>query len=336
LKKKNNVTIYDVARHSGLSPKTVSRVINGSDNVAQPTREKVEKSIQYLNYTPNLVARGLRAEKSKSLGIVTLNAFHPVPIQAMEHEASQLDYTLAFYSINPHDEENFIKKFNTIRAQMIDGIAVITPHSFISYEQIKAHTNGIPLVLLNSHVNAEIPSVIYDQAYGIRCVTEHLIELGHRNICEIAGTIKTRIDAEVRHHAFLETMQKHHLPDPVTIEGDFSSQAGYDATGQLLDNEIEFTALVCVNDETALGAIQRLRHEGLRVPEDVSVVGFDDSSYSRFLYTPLTTIRQDFNRLGSTAIKYLGELLEHKSTTVAQRILKPEFIIRESTGHPPA
>lgn len=335
MKKKSKVTIYDVARHSGLSPKTVSRVINGSDNVAQTTREKVERSIRHLNFTPNLVARGLRAEKSKSLGIVTLNAFHPVPIQAMDAEANRLDYTLAFYSIDPRSEDNLTQKFNTIRAQMIDGIAVITPHSFITYEQIKAHTDGIPLVLLNSHLNPNIPSVIYDQIYGIQTVTEHLLELGHRNICHIAGTIDTRIDAELRHHAFVETMLSHGISDAVTVEGEFTAQSGYDAVGKLLDKGVKFTALVCVNDDTALGAIQRLRVEGLSVPDDVSVVGFDDSLYSRFLHTPITTIRQDFNVLGRSAIRYLGELLESPNTAIEQRILKPEFIIRDSTAPPP-
>jgi len=332
LKKKSKVTIYDVAHHSGLSPKTVSRVINGSDNVAQSTREKVERSIRHLNFTPNLVARGLRADQSKSLGIVTLNASHPVPIQAMDTEASRLGYTLSFYSIDPNSEDNLIQKFNTIRAQMIDGIVVITPHSFITYEQIKSLTHDTPLVLMNSHIDAHIPSVIYDPMYGVQCAVEHLIELGHHNICHIAGTIETRLDAELRHRAFVKTMQHHGLDTNMIIEYGFSPEAGYETVGRLLSNNMKFTALVCVNDAVALGAIQRLRHEGLRIPEDVSIVGYDDSHFSRFLHTPLTTVRQDFNILGREAIRYLGQLLEDRSTTLEQKLLMPELIIRESTA----
>ena len=108
LKKKSSVTIYDVARRCGLSPKTVSRVINGGANVSPRTRERVESSIAALDFTPNLVARGLRTDRSKRLGIVTLNAEHPVRIRAMEIEARRLDYTLSFYSINPLDEKDFV------------------------------------------------------------------------------------------------------------------------------------------------------------------------------------------------------------------------------------
>lgn len=332
MKKKGKVTIYDVARHSGLSPKTVSRVINGSVNVTDATRQKVESSIAVLDYTPNLVARGLRAEKSKRIGVVTLNAEHPVRIRAMELEARKLDYTLAFYSIDPNDEQDFVKTFKTIHAQMIDGLAVITPHTFITYEHIQEHAQDIPIVLINSYINPKIPSVIYDQEHGTRSATEHLLALGHRHICEISGPIETRINAKLRHETFLKTMQQHGIPNPVVAGVNFADRTGYDAVDQLLNDGVEFTALVCVNDRTALEAIQRLRHEGLQIPQDVSVVGYDDNYYASFLYTPLTTVRQDFDLLARTAIAYLGELLESDNPSLNQKVLIPEFIIRESTA----
>ena len=334
LKKKSSVTIYDVARRCGLSPKTVSRVINGGANVSPRTRERVESSIAALDFTPNLVARGLRTDRSKRLGIVTLNAEHPVRIRAMEIEARRLDYTLSFYSINPLDEKDFVATFNVIRAQMIDGIAVITPHSFISYAQLRAYAKDTPLVLINSHIEKQMPSVGYDQANGTRLATEHLLSLGHRAICGLSGPIGIRIDAEIRHRTFVDTMRAFSDHEPVTVQGGLTAESGYAATDKLLSSGPSFTAMICFNDVTALGAIHRLRHAGLNVPQDVSVVGYDDIDFASFLHTPLTTVRQDFDLLARKSVAYLAELIEDSAATPEQRLLIPDFILRESTAKP--
>ncbi|QPC84024.1 LacI family DNA-binding transcriptional regulator [Phototrophicus methaneseepsis] len=331
---RGQVTITDIAKEAGVSAQTVSRVINNRQDVSETTRRRIQHIIERMGYQPNRLAQGLRASQSRTLGVVTLNASHPIPIRAMEAEASNLDYTVAFYSIDPDDKDDFASKFSLIRAQMTDGIVVITPHTYITYEMLLEHTHNTPLVLVNSHVDPAIPSVIFDQVYGIGVTTQHLIDLGHRQICEISGSIDIRIDGALRHKAFVETMQRNGIVDFLSVTGDLTSEGGYAAVDELLRQDAPFTAIVCATDSTAMGAMHRLHEAGLRIPEDVSIVGYDDAEYASYLYPPLTTIRQDFNLLGRTAIAYLNELIVDDFSVLEQRVIRPEFILRESTAPP--
>jgi len=179
-------------------------------------------------------------------------------------------------------------------------------------------------------LGVSLPSVIYDQAKGARLATQHLIDLGHRQIAEITGPL-LHYDAQGRHAGWIDALADNGLEQGPFVESDFTIEDGYRAMNQLLDEGGEFTAIFIGNDSMALGAQTALRQRGLRVPNDVSVVGFDDVPETAHLVPGLTTIRQDFQLLGQLAVEYIIDLIEKPDTPVYQRVLPPKLIVREST-----
>jgi DNA-binding LacI/PurR family transcriptional regulator len=179
-------------------------------------------------------------------------------------------------------------------------------------------------------LGVSLPSVIYDQAKGARLATQHLIDLGHRQIAEITGPL-LNYDAHDRHEGWVATLADNGIPQGPYVESDFTIEDGYQAMCRLLDGGKEFTAVFVGNDSMALGGQTALRQRGLRVPEDISVVGFDDVPETAHLVPGLTTIRQDFQLLGQLAVEYIIDLIEKPDAPIYQRVLPPKLIIREST-----
>jgi DNA-binding LacI/PurR family transcriptional regulator len=198
------------------------------------------------------------------------------------------------------------------------------------YDELMRLTHGVPFVQIGARLGAHLPSVIYDQAQGARLATQHLIDLGHQKIVEISGPL-LNYDAHDRHEGWLATLKDNGLPPQTSIEGDFTIEDGYRAMCQLLDDAVEFTAVFAANDSMAMGALTALRHRGVRVPDDVSIVGFDNIPESSHLVPALTTIYQDFQLLGRLAIEHIVNLIENPETPVYQRVLPPKLIVREST-----
>ena len=331
MKKTSKITIYDVAEHSGLSPKTVSRVINNSPNVSDKTRNRVQASIEYLGFIPNRMAQVLNKTQTHILGVVTLSPHYPLPIYAMSSAAEQLGYTLIVYSISPYDKKQFQKAIHTIKSQMVDGTVIISPHLDLKYQQIQDLTEGHTVVFMNTWIETDIPSINYDQSKGIELATQHLIDLGHTAICEISGPIDMLAGARNRHQAWLNVMQQTGIHNPISIRGDFTFEGGFRAVDELLRRNIEFTAIAAASDQLAVGAIRRLRNARLRVPEDVSVVGFDDAEYTAYIEPPLTTVRLDRDQLGQAAIRYLIKLIEEPNAARTNQVIVPELIVRETT-----
>ena len=176
-----------------------------------------------------------------------------------------------------------------------------------------------------------MPSVVVDQWNGARQAVEHLIDLGHTNIAEISGPLEN-FDASIRHSSWRRCLELNSLEPGLSVAGDFEVRSGYLGAKELLAKQRPFTALFVGNDRMALGAIRALREAGLRVPEDVSVVGFDDIPEAAFFEPPLTTVRQDFEVLGKESVEYLVSLIEDDHTAVQQRVLYPELVIRQSTA----
>jgi DNA-binding LacI/PurR family transcriptional regulator len=172
--------------------------------------------------------------------------------------------------------------------------------------------------------------VIYDQRYGAQIATQHLIDLGHKQIAHLLGP-HGNADAIARHDGWLGTVSRYNLkPGPVS-GGNFTVPAGYEATCAILASGEPFTAIFAANDEMALGSMYALREQGLRVPDDVSIVGFDDTNFSPYIDPPLTTLRQDWQAMARLSTEYLIERIEKPDTPIYQRILMPEFVIRAST-----
>ena len=333
-----NATLRDVARRAGVSYQTVSRVINNHANVAAETRQRILETIAELDYHPNKAARSLAARHSQTLALITFGLDFYGPSQMVvniERAATMAGYDLIFSNVAAASTKSVHDAINSIRRWQVDGILMITPILEMSYATIASKGKGetIPIVQINGPLGAHTSSVVVEQRAGSRMITQHLIELGHRHIAEICGPL-TWFDAVERHESWEATLREAHLEAWGSVEGDWTALGGYQATKKLLCSSPDFTALVVGNDQMALGAMRALRESGLRIPEDVSVVGFDDIAESSFFEPPLTTIRQDFAALGKRGIEYLIERIINPDLPVEQQVIYPELIERASTAAP--
>lgn len=327
-------TLYDVARHSGVSYQTVSRVINHHPSVSDETRERVQRAIIELDYRPNRAAQSLAGTKSRTLAMVTygLNNYGPAQMVInIEQACRAAGYDLIFTNVADHHLTTLNGSIEYVRRWDIDGLLLITPVEGLSYEELAAMFGNIPVALIGTRMGSSAPSIVVDQMAGTRQITEHLIGSGHKRICEISGPLQW-FDAQERHDSWLETLQNHRLTPGESIVGDWSAKSGYDAANSLMMRGEHFTALVVANDQMAMGAIHALRERGLRVPEDISVAGFDDIPEAAFFGPPLTTIRQDFANLGRQGVEHLIQRINHPAHQSKQVVIAPQLIVRQSTG----
>ncbi len=326
-------TIRDVAQRSGVSAQTVSRVINNNEHVSKKTRQRVLKAINDLQYLPNRAAQSLVTRRSQTLEIITFGLMHYGPSQMLANvqaEAQSLGYNLIVSSIADTTSEEIRRAIDNLSGRLIDGIIMITPILGATYAELVVLCRGIPFVQIDNEQGASGPSVIIDQEYGSALATQHLIALGHRRIGEISGPLNW-FAAIARSRNWRDTLRAAGIEPGVSIEGDWTAHGGYDAARRLLDEGAAFTALVVGNDQMALGAMHALGERGLRVPEDVSVVGFDDVAEAMYFRPPLTTVRQDFNAMGRQSVEYLVSLINRPEMPPHQRVLKPQLIVRQST-----
>jgi LacI family transcriptional regulator len=328
------VTLYDVAARAAVSYQTVSRVINNSTHVAPETRERVLQAIEALDYRPNEAARSLNTRRSQVLQIITFDIAHNQTVKAMLYTAKQLGYEMAFTAVwDLSSDKEIREQLDGLAARLIDGVVMITPTFDFSYEELVKFCRGIPAVLVGTGPAARAPAVMIDQRYGTNLALQHLLQLGHTRIVEVSGDFRF-YDARARHDAYCDFMRAHGLKPGPSVEGNFWAEGGYDGVRQLVRQGAHFTAVFCANDETAMGALLALEEHGLRVPEVVSVVGFDDIRTAAFVRPPLTTVQQDFYAMGKEAVEYLVSMIRNPGTTVHQRVLYPRLIVRRSTAAP--
>ncbi len=327
--KNKRPTLRDVAREAGVSYQTVSRVINEQDNVSEATRRRVTETIKALGYRPNRAAQILQTERSNTIEVVLFYYGFNLFIYEMARRAQQLGYHFVISAIT---EQEFTSTLESAASRFVDGL-ILVPNSVMTedYGTLLELTNGIPLVQIGSRSGVNMPSVTYDQKQGAKLAVQHLIDLGHRQIAEISGPL-TNHDAYDRHVSYESTMRDHHLPPGPMVEGEFQIESGYRGMNQLLDSGRPFSAVFIANDSMAIGAHSALRDRGLRVPDDLSIVGFDDVPEAAHFVPRLTTVRQDFQLLGGLAVEYLASLIERPEIPLHQRVLQPQLIVRESTA----
>lgn len=328
------VTLHDVANYSGVSYQTVSRVINNHSNVAEETRKRVLKSIAELNYRPNRAARSLVTNRSDTIAILSFGTAFYGPGQMvsniMEH-AKNNGFRVSPSSLQQLGDKDVKAAIDELHELLIDGIIMIAPIVTDFMSEIGELVGDIPFIQIDTKPKPGIASVVIEQAHGSKLAVEHLISLGHRQIAEISGPMNW-YDAIMRHQSWVDTMVQYGLSHHMSVEGSWSAKSGYEGIHALLGGGAEFTGLVVANDQMALGAIAALNERGLRIPEDVSVVGFDDIPESAYFLPALTTIHQDFEALGEQAVDYLVSLIKSPNTPIHQRVLYPELIIRNSTA----
>jgi DNA-binding LacI/PurR family transcriptional regulator len=326
-------SIRDVARIAGVSHQTVSRVLNDHPSVRPDTRERVFEVMQELQYRPNRAARALVTSRSQTIGILSASSTQYGPaagIAAIEAAARERGYWVSTANIDAADPESIGAGLAHLVAQSVEGLVVIAPQVRV-FRVLAAFEIDVPYVTLQSTGLGEEHALSVDQMAGARLATRHLIDLGHRSIYHLAGP-QDWIEAEARMRGFLEEMGAQDIPTTAPILGDWTAEFGYFAGRELLRVR-DFTAIFSSNDQMALGLIHAIRAEGLDVPRDVSVVGFDDIPEAAHFWPPLTTVRQDFAELGRRCVALLlGDIdpaaPEYRGT------IEPELIVRDSVGPP--
>lgn len=331
MKAKRNPSMFDVAELSGVSHQTVSRVLNNHENVSEKTRSKVINAMEELGYRPNLVARALVTGKTATIGVLSHDTtlFGPAStLHAVQSAARGKGYKTTIFSLKGEDRDSIVAGIRELLNDGVDGIVIIAPQ-IQGTKEVSDVIGNFPAVLVENESSASLPSVNVDQIYGAYEITKHLISLGHKKIAHISGP-KEWYETEQRIRGFKKAMTENKLEVTQLWEGDWSAQSGYQAASQIIKNK-KITAIFAGNDAMALGSLKAISEAGLSVPQDISLVGFDDLPESQFLTPSLTTARQDFHEVGEQALAILLGLINKKKSRMNVAI-KPEILIRESTA----
>jgi DNA-binding LacI/PurR family transcriptional regulator len=333
--KGNRPTIHDVAREAGVSAQTVSRAMNNQPRISAKTRQHVLAVAKKLNYQPNKTARALVTQRSQTIEIITTHPEHSLFLSSIAPMSRFIRAAGYQVTLSITDAEHFRDRLRSATAQLTDGLILIVPNLNLrmSADELLELCAGVPFVQTAADLGVNTSSVIYNQGYGVELAVQHLIDLGHRQIATISGDPRM-FDTKLRHEAWLNTLKKNNLEPGPTVHGKFTVPTGYDATKELLEKHEPFSAIFAANDRMAIGAIYALNEYGLHVPEDVSIVGYDNVEHSPYTRPPLTTVAQDFGQLGTMTAEYLLSLIENPKTPMHQRLLLPELIIRQSTQAP--
>ena len=331
-------THEDIARLSGVSRSTVSRVINGDEKVREETRRMVLEVIQQHNFQPNMAARRLAAGRTNVIGLVIPtgvgNIFNDPYfsrlIQGVSTECNQRDYSVMLWLAEPEYERRMIRQI--INNSMVDGVVVSSTLMDDPIVQ-SLHESGMPFVLIGHHPTIEVNSVDIDNTSAALQATRHLLGCGtqRKHVATITGPQNTMAGHD-RYRGYCLALQEKGLPldESMVSEGNFSEAGGYTAMQKLLAARPD--AVFAASDMMAVGAFRAIREAGLNIPRDIAVVGFDDVSVAVQLDPPLTTIRQPIQRMGTQAVEMLIRLIQETETQPAQIILQPELIIRGSCG----
>ena len=326
------VTILDIAREAGVSPSTVSRVLNGTVPVAEEKREAVLSIAKKLRYQPNTVAQGLVRGRTQAIGILTqsiASPFYGEILLGIEQGLARSGYQPIIASGNWRTDDE-IAALDLLSARRVDGLIVFA--GVLSDEHLYEAASSMPLIVIGRSVaGIEQQCLAIDNYEAAKEATQLLISLGHRRIVHIAGP-KTHQDATERCVGYRQALTELGLEidEQLIIQGDYTEQSGLMATQALLSRGVLFTALFAANDQMAAGARLALYRHNLRVPDDISLVGFDDQPASAYCIPPLTTIRQPTQAIGHAAAQAVLQLLDKQ--TLQLPTLMTELIIRESTS----
>ena len=322
----------DVAKLAGVSQMTVSRVLNNQASVRPDTRARVLAAMSELGYRPNTAARTLVTGRSSAVGVVSFDAtlYGPASTLAgIEDAAREAGYSVSVASLRSMTAEAIAEAVERLTVHAVVGIIVIAPHRFV-VDGLAGMPHSVPLVAVQGPGAAPVPTVSVDQAAGAGMAMRHLLELGHEAIWHIAGP-KGWLEARGRERAWRAALTAAGHVVPPMLTGDWSSRSGYEQARKIAAAG-EATAVFVANDHMALGALRAFGEAGLRVPDDISVVGFDDVPEAAYFMPPLTTVRADFAALGRRSLTHLLDVLEDANAQEAGVVLPPELVQRQSTG----
>jgi LacI family transcriptional regulator len=325
----------EVAERAGVSVTTVSHVVNNTRTVKPDTRSRVEEAMQMLGYQPNVLARSLRRGVTHTIGIIlpdSANPYFAEVVRGIEDTSFAQGYSVILCnSDNDLDKEHHYT--NVLVEKQVDGIIFVA--AGLSAENIlNLQARRVPLVLVDRNVpNVQVDEVLADNQNGGWLATRHLIDLNHSSIACIAGPTGVRLSSE-RVAGYRQALESEDiLYDPKwVVEGDFQYQSGYAAAKNLFHRQPSPTAIFACNDLMAIGAYRFAHENSLRVPEQLSIVGFDDVRLAAYTNPPLTTVRQSKREMGTQAAKLLLERIAQQDLEPRQVILGTELVIRRSTA----
>lgn len=330
------LTLEDIARLSGVSRSTVSRVINAEVNVKEMTRRKVQEVINSYNFQPNLAARGLVTGRTNVIGVVIpasvavvfTDPYFPQLLQGISALCNTRDYSVMLWLAEPEFERRMISRI--LHNGLVDGVVVasIAMNDPIIESLIESK---MPFILIGRHPTEDVNYLDVDNVQSGRKATMHLVRLGYKRIATITGK-QSQVAGYDRYQGYVKALQDsdHPVKPELVAEGDFTEESGYKAMQRLLKYKPD--AVFVASDMMAFGAMRALRDANLRIPEDVAVVGFDDIPASSKAIPPLTTVRQAIVQMGSLAVDALINIIETGTKTTQKVIMDTELVVRESCG----
>ena len=331
------LVMSDVAALAGVSLQTVSRVVNGSPNVAPRTRERVEQVIAQLGYRPNYAARALVTGCSRTIGLVTVHVDQFGPAQTLiglEKATREAGYSLAVSILDDATAAAVREAVDRLVSHRVDAVVALSTYDDAA-RAIDVLETPVPLVTVRVTGGEGRPAVSVDQRAGARLATAHLLSLGHRTVHHVTGPGDSQ-EARGRTAGWREVLDTADAPVPPPLVGDWTASSGHAAgrrlAGRIREGE-EVTAVFLANDQMALGLLAALHEEGLSVPGDVSVVGFDDLPEAPYLAPPLTTVRQDFAELGRRGVQLV--LARLAGEDLVPEPVVPVLVVRSSSGPVP-
>lgn len=326
--------MIDVARLAGVSHQSVSRVVNGSGGVSPEIRDRVERAVAQLRYRRHPAARALATNRTFSIGVVSFGLAQYGPSEALAgiaREAQEAGYSTSLTSLLDVDVESMAEAVGHLIDDSVDGIIVLAPvdAALTAMEGVEV---DVPLVLFYPGAHAHEQRVVTDEVRGAELATAHLLDLGHPTVHHISGP-EGWLGTSARIAGWRLALQARGIEPPATVEGDWTA-AGGAVCAEQLSVVPDVSAVFAANDQMALGAMKAFNDAGLSVPDDISVVGFDDIPGSEYFRPPLTTVRFDFAEAGRRAAHHIFELIAGARPGPAGPVL-PDLIVRDSARHHP-
>lgn len=327
-------SIKDVAREAGVSIATVSRVLNDIDVVNEDTKKKVLDAISKLGYRPNIVARSLKTQRTKTVGILVpdiSSGFYPEIVRGAEDVANIYDYNVILCN-SDFDGEKEKEYLRVLKEKMVDGVIYMSSSLQEETLDIINELNLTTVLVETKDKEESLPSVTIDNTKASNEITSYLLNKGLSKIA-FAGAKRENMNAwEDRYIGYEEALKNKgvEVDEALVYAGGLKVKSGYEAVEYFENSNKEYDAVVCASDEIAMGVINALREKGKKVPEDVSVVGFNDNIMSSVFYPKITTIKQPSYDMGSVAMRMLIKMLSKRELDESQFVLNYELIERDS------